>query len=103
MTTQQQLRAYVDYLRDMGVYDLYRRDDPSVRLPDELLAQIATAQTSPAKPSAPHASIPKPAAQTAAPFQPRPSAPTPAAPSYFPQAAASSKAAPPSQPAAWGK
>ncbi len=32
-TPQQQLRAYVDYLRDMGIYDLYRRDDPQVLLP----------------------------------------------------------------------
>ena len=25
---EQQLRAYVDYLRDMGVHDFYRRGEP---------------------------------------------------------------------------
>ena len=30
---EQQLTAYVDYLRDLGVYDLYYRADPSVVLP----------------------------------------------------------------------
>ena len=25
---EQQLRAYVEYLRDLGVYDLYRRGEP---------------------------------------------------------------------------
>jgi DNA polymerase len=28
----QQLRAYVDYLRDMGIYDLYRRTEPSIEM-----------------------------------------------------------------------
>jgi uracil-DNA glycosylase family 4 len=31
---EQQLKAYVEYLRDMGVYDLYHRADPSVVLPE---------------------------------------------------------------------
>ncbi len=34
--TADHLRAYVDYLRDLGVYDLYHRDTPSVALPDSL-------------------------------------------------------------------
>jgi uracil-DNA glycosylase family 4 len=49
MTEGQQLRAYVDYLRDMGVYDLYRRDDPQTLLPEslrELLAGQASAPRS---------------------------------------------------------
>jgi uracil-DNA glycosylase family 4 len=49
MTEGQQLRAYVDYLRDMGVYDLYRRDDPQTLLPEslrELLARPASAPRS---------------------------------------------------------
>ncbi len=33
LTPQQQLRAYVDYLRDMGVYDLYRQSQPKILLP----------------------------------------------------------------------
>ena len=42
---EQQLRAYVDYLRDMGIYDLYRRDDPSVILSDEMRAALAERAT----------------------------------------------------------
>ena len=38
---EQQLRAYVDYLRDMGIYDLYRRDDPKVMLPEGLRERLA--------------------------------------------------------------
>jgi DNA polymerase len=34
--TADHLRAYVDYLRDLGVYDLYHRDAPSVSLPESL-------------------------------------------------------------------
>jgi uracil-DNA glycosylase family 4 len=41
MTEGQQLRAYVDYLRDMGVYDLYRRDDPQTLLPESLRESLA--------------------------------------------------------------
>ena len=40
MTTaelERQLGAYVDYLRDMGVYDLVYRGDPTVLLPEVLL------------------------------------------------------------------
>lgn len=31
--TPEQLRAYVDYLRDMGVFELYRKDAPNFELP----------------------------------------------------------------------
>jgi uracil-DNA glycosylase len=34
-----QLGAYVDYLRDMGVYDLYYRGDPNVSFPEGLLGK----------------------------------------------------------------
>jgi len=67
---EQQLRAYVDYLRDMGVYDLYRRENPSVILPEELrtaLAAAVPAIKTASVPAAPHAS--KPAA-VAAPVAP---------------------------------
>jgi uracil-DNA glycosylase family 4 len=40
VTTEQQLRAYVDYLRDMGVYDLYRRDEPAVLLPEAVRERL---------------------------------------------------------------
>jgi DNA polymerase len=33
MALEEQLSAYVDYLRDMGIYDLYYRNDPKVFLP----------------------------------------------------------------------
>ena len=32
MTAEEQLRAYVSYFRDMGVYDFYRRGEPGVGL-----------------------------------------------------------------------
>ena len=47
MVPEHQLRAYVDYLRDMGIYDLYRRDDPKTLLPDALREKLAAATTAP--------------------------------------------------------
>ncbi len=44
MVVEQQLRAYVDYLRDMGIYDLYRREDPKVMLPEGLKERLAVAR-----------------------------------------------------------
>jgi uracil-DNA glycosylase family 4 len=44
MTPEHQIRAYVDYLRDMGIYDLYRRDDPQVLLPEALRASLTAAK-----------------------------------------------------------
>jgi len=40
MTEGQQLRAYVDYLRDMGVYDLYQREDPKTTLTEAMRAAL---------------------------------------------------------------
>jgi DNA polymerase len=40
MTEGQQLRAYVDYLRDMGVYDLYQREDPQTLLTEAMRAAL---------------------------------------------------------------
>lgn len=52
-----QLRAYVEYLRDLGIHDIYRQSDP---LPAAdlatLLAEFAPAPAIPAKPT----SVPKP-------------------------------------------
>lgn len=39
MSLEQQLGAYVDYLRDMGIYDLYYRGEPTIILPDLSLEQ----------------------------------------------------------------
>jgi DNA polymerase len=41
MALEQQLGAYVDYLRDMGIYDLYFRGDPTVLFPDSLLEKLS--------------------------------------------------------------
>ena len=41
LTPQQNLRAYVDYLRDLGIYDLYRREEPQTLLPESLRITIA--------------------------------------------------------------
>ena len=43
MVPEQQLRAYVDYLRDMGIYDLYCREDPKTLLPESLREKLAAA------------------------------------------------------------
>jgi len=45
LTPQQNLRAYVDYLRDLGIYDLYRRDEPKTLLPESLRSAIASTAT----------------------------------------------------------
>jgi uracil-DNA glycosylase family 4 len=56
---QEQLRAYVDYLRDMGVHDLYRIGEPveaavsapiAVQLPEPTAAPIPRAQAVPQPP-----------------------------------------------------
>ena len=42
VTPEQQLRAYVEYFRDLGVYELYQHESPQVGLPErwrELLAR----------------------------------------------------------------
>jgi DNA polymerase len=76
--TADHLRAYVDYLRDLGVYDLYHRDAPSVLLPDSLRDTLTAAPQSPITKSPTPA--PPPVART--PPQPPnvrpPAAPTPA-------------------------
>jgi DNA polymerase len=50
----EQLRAYVDYLRDMSVYDLYQREAPGMVLSEELRAAL-TAGVVRAVPVAPKA------------------------------------------------
>lgn len=92
VSPEQQLRAYVDYLRDLGVYDLYRREDPSTALPDQLRASLLanSEASSAARSMAAPASSPATTAVTSSPafYQPAPlrSAPpgsvsTPAIPS----------------------
>ena len=81
-TPEQQLRAYVSYLRDMGVYDLYCRENPATALPEGLRAKLLAAATQVvAKPAAaPVAARPVAAAPVAAaPVAARVVAPTPVA------------------------
>lgn len=81
----QQLRAYVDYLRDMGVYDLYRQDQPQVLLPEGFAAGLASKQSESVKqrgaaspPFTP--ATPKPAAPVTSPFAAAQARTQPAAP-----------------------
>lgn len=39
---EQELGAWVQYLRDLGVYDLYRRDEPRTLLSETVLARLRT-------------------------------------------------------------
>ncbi|HMF54585.1 MAG TPA: uracil-DNA glycosylase [Edaphobacter sp.] len=52
---EQQLRAYVDYLRDLGVYDLYRRGEPDLEAESLVLPSTEAAVTPP--PSAANTSV----------------------------------------------
>jgi len=55
----QHLRAYVDYLRDLGIYDLYRRENPEILLPEAVREALASAKSVTAAPQI----AAKPAAQ----------------------------------------
>jgi len=63
----QQLRAYVDYLRDMGVYDLYRQDQPRVLLPEGFASEPAR-QPAEKRVAAPAVAPPKPVTPPVTPF-----------------------------------
>ncbi len=70
---EQQLRAYVDYLRDMGIYDVYHRSDPKTLLPESLresLAMAAQARSGAQKPAKPAAAPAPDAATTQSPPRP---------------------------------
>jgi DNA polymerase len=41
VSPEQQLRAYVEYFRDLGVYELYRRESPQVGVPERLRELMA--------------------------------------------------------------
>ncbi len=89
---EQQLRAYVDYLRDLGIYDLYHRENPTTLLPATLREKLVTlSSVTPSAPARSAASRPAPgltsalpphAATATRPSAPpaRPSAPLPAEP-----------------------
>jgi DNA polymerase len=62
MSVEEQLSAYVDYLRDMGIYDLYYRNDPKALLPTSLLGELSPSrppQVTEAQPGTQDAVLPK--------------------------------------------
>jgi DNA polymerase len=64
---ERQLGAYVEYLRDMGVYDLYFRGDPAVSLPEGLVGKPSqSTQSEITKPQSPPSSFAAPAPPVAA-------------------------------------
>ncbi len=94
MAEGQGLRAWVEYLRDMGVYDLYRRDASRATLPEDVLQQLRVPA---APPATPNRTPSLPVASAAAPARPAdlsrlpkapPSAALPLRPPVLPQAAA---------------
>ena len=96
-----QLRAYVQYLRDLGIHDLYRQSDPLP--PEELATLLAEFAPAPPAKATPTAQRPAPTAapapraastSSASPFAPQRSAPS--APSSVPMPPASAITAEPS-------
>ncbi len=96
VSPEQQLRAYVEYFRDLGVYELYQRESPQVVMPErwrELLARpraavgMAAARPAASNPPANSAKPPippaRPAAQPAQVRIPQTSVEPEPAPSYF--------------------
>ena len=78
VSPEQQLRAYVEYFRDLGVYELYRRESPQVGVPErwrELLARPKAAPVPTGTAAMPGAAAAvnapaRPATSTARPLQP---------------------------------
>src|ERR1700761_9405895 len=78
VSPEQQLRAYVEYFRDLGVYELYQRESPRVGMPEQWRELLARPKATPvptgaaAKPSAAAAvnAPARPGTSTARPLQP---------------------------------
>jgi uracil-DNA glycosylase family 4 len=66
----------VDYLRDLGIYDLYRREDIQTVLPESLRAEILASASQPKVASAPVQRMAVPSQQA----PPRPASPPPQRP-----------------------
>lgn len=83
MVPEQELRAYVDYLRDMSIYDLYRRDHPKIQLPDAMREKLSGAMPLTIDVAAPEARNDSPPVVRTAPAQLKPAfraGPEPASP-----------------------
>ncbi|HSU19778.1 MAG TPA: uracil-DNA glycosylase family protein [Acidobacteriaceae bacterium] len=77
-TPEQQLRAYIEYFRDMGVYDLYRREPAQAALPERWRELLASGRVGRPDPAVPQVSQPKQvvsSTQSAPRLAQRPSAP----------------------------
>ena len=48
VSPEQQLRAYVEYFRDLGVYELYQRESPQVGVPERWRELLARPKAAPA-------------------------------------------------------
>jgi len=89
VSPEQQLRAYVEYFRDLGVYELYRHEAPRMVVPERWRGLVAAAATRreakpPATPATPTIQASRAAMQTPAPASgsiPKPQPHTNAAPS----------------------
>jgi|SRR5665213_1269624 len=64
---EQQLRAYVEYFRDMGIHDFYRRGEPLAIEAIETAAVITTASAEPSPMAFETAPVPPPVVATAVP------------------------------------
>jgi len=84
MVAEHQLRAYVDYLRDMGIYDLYRREDPKVLLPEALRERLSVASQPLATPTPRQSASPSIASQPTQTTRPVAAKPSPAGGSAAP-------------------
>ncbi len=51
VSPEQGLRAWIEYLRDMGMYDLYHRESPALGLPEGLLDRLRPSATGPVVPA----------------------------------------------------
>lgn len=92
MVPEQQLRAYVDYLRDMGIYDLYYREAPKTVLAESMRARLAAATPpSSVSPATRYAAAPTSVARATA---PPPSTPLPERASLMPKPASFDALAP---------
>jgi DNA polymerase len=61
---EQQLRAYVEYFRDMGVHDFYRRGEPVLRVAEEVISAAVVEIATPVV--MPPVAIPEPISESVA-------------------------------------
>ncbi len=72
LTPEQQLRAYVEYFRDLGMHELYRHGSPHVQMPERWRELLTQAKPSAAQTAVPARSNPAPVSRAAAVPVPQP-------------------------------